>query len=520
MGMHGSASALQVEKPREKDALPGDSQFAHRNLTYTIYALALATAISIWFIAIRAPLWIDETGGYWQICAGFSQIWPRHFVTLSSPEHAFILWFSTKLIGTSEVALRIPSLIAMLGAVYALYLAARELFDRDIAIIAAIVFCLHPVIVFESIDARPYAFGALMVNITILILLRLRNNNSNWLAALFGIAAGCIVWFQDLFVVILPALVICFFVVKNCDRKTLWRQFGIALSAFTLAFLPVIPIMLFLVRTSKTHVVELSPTPADLLRLFAPGWLIVGVCVTGFIAFLMHASGRQRNSSNRLEPSHLLICASLAFIPSLFLYGVSVETSVHPFLPLRHCLDAIPGIALCWAFILSRVGSRILRLLFMVSLVAVTAFFQFSSPLARLHNPSWRDALQYAEKNASTDQAPVMICSEFPESDFVTMPVDSPKSSKLFSPLSYYKVSVPVIPMPRELNDEAIRIGSSFLHEAAGKHERFLVLARRSSDKTLDWLTQIAAATYSVRQLGELDGVVVLEFVPRQSNAL
>jgi hypothetical protein len=246
----------------------------------------------------------------------------------------------------------------------------------------------------------------------------------------------------------------------------------------------------------------------------------VGVCVTGFIAFLMHASGRQRNSSNRLEPSHLLICASLAFIPSLFLYGVSVETSVHPFLPLRHCLDAIPGIALCWAFILSRVGSRILRLLFMVSLVAVTAFFQFSSPLARLHNPSWRDALQYAEKNASTDQAPVMICSEFPESDFVTMPVDSAKSSKLFSPLSYYKVSVPVVPMPRELNDEAIRVGSSFLHEAAGKHERFLVLARRSSDKTLDWLTQNAAATYSVRQLGELDGVVVLEFVPRQSNAL
>ena len=80
-----------------------------------------------------------------------------------------------------------------------------------------------------------------MVNITILILLRLRNNDSNWLAALFGFAAGCIVWFQDLFVVIFPALVFCFFVVKNCDRKTLWRQFGIALSAFTLAFLPVIP---------------------------------------------------------------------------------------------------------------------------------------------------------------------------------------------------------------------------------------------------------------------------------------
>jgi hypothetical protein len=513
----GSPSNLQVEKSQGTDALPGDPQFIQGLVVYTIYALALAAAISLWFIAIRAPLWIDETGTFWQISAGFSQIWPRHSLTLSSPEYASFLWLSTKLIGTSEVALRIPSVLAMLGAAYVLYLAARELFECDIAIAAAILFCLHHVIAFEAIDARPYAFGALAVNTAILILLRLRNNNSNWLAASFGIAAGCIVWFQDLFIVILPALALCFFIIKNCDRRTLWRQFGIALSAFMLAFLPVIPAILFLVRTSKTHVVEPAPILQDLLYLLAPGWLVVGSCVTGFIAFLVHAARQQRNSSSRFEPSHLLICASLALIPSLLLYGVSVETSVHPFLPLRHCLDAVPGIALFWAFVFSSFRSRILSLLFTVTLLAVTAYAQFTSPLARTHNPSWKDALQFAEKNATTDHAPLMICSEFPESDFVTMPLDSPTSSKLFSPLSYYKVSVPVVPMPRELNDEAIRVGSSFLHEATRKHERFLALARDSSDETLDWITQNAAATHSVRRLGKLDGVVILEFVPRAS---
>ncbi len=69
---------------------------------YTIYALAVAASVSTWFIALRAPLWLDETGTYWQINAGFSQIWPRFFLTLSSPEYAYILWLSTKLIGTSE----------------------------------------------------------------------------------------------------------------------------------------------------------------------------------------------------------------------------------------------------------------------------------------------------------------------------------------------------------------------------------------------------------------------------------
>ena len=76
---------------------------------------------------------------------------------------------------------------------YLLYCAARELFDRDVAIIAAIVFCLHPIIIFASIDVRPYAFAALAINASILALVHLRHNNSNWLAALFGLLAACIV---------------------------------------------------------------------------------------------------------------------------------------------------------------------------------------------------------------------------------------------------------------------------------------------------------------------------------------
>src|ERR1035438_9165669 len=308
------------EEPQEKDLLPGDRRFVWGYVAFAIYTLALAASISTWFIALRAPLWVDETGGYWQIVAGFSEIWPRHFLTLSSPEYACILWLSTKLIGTSEIALRVPSLLAMLGAVYVLYLAARELFERDIALIAVLVFCLNPVVAFEAIDARPYAFAVLVSNAAILILFRLRRNNSNWLAALFGIAAACIVWFQFLYIDILPALLLCFFAIKQCDRKTFWKQFAIALTAFTLTFLPVIPLMLFLFRTSKTHVVEVTPNLQNLLWTLAPGWLLIVFCACGFIAFLDHAAGPRHDSSNRFETWRLLLCASLALIPILILY--------------------------------------------------------------------------------------------------------------------------------------------------------------------------------------------------------
>jgi hypothetical protein len=60
-----------------------------------------------------------------------------------------------------------------------------------------------------------------------------------------------------------------------------------------------------------------------------------------------------------------------------------------------------------------------------------------------------------------------------------------------------------------------MRTGSLFLVDAVKKQQRFLALADRRSYKTLDWLSQSAAATHTVRNLGVYDDIEVLEFVPR-----
>ena len=475
---------------------------------YAIYYLALAVAISIWFIAIRAPLWLDETGSYWQISKGFSGILSRQVVTF--PAYSYILWLTTKIIGNSEIALRIPSILAMLGAVYLLYLAARELFEREVAFIAVIIFCLHPIVIFESIDARPYAFAVLATNAAILILLRLRSSSSNWLAALFGLMAAWIVWFHYLFGAILPALILCFFLSKTCDRKTLWRQFGVTVAAFALASLPMIPGLLFLFHTARTYVYESAPNLSDLVWTLAPGYLLHIFAITALITAVRTRSNQQVH----FEGWQILFCASLALIPVLILYGVSAWTPIHCF-ALRHRLDAIPGIALCWAMLLSPFRSRAVRLLFCVVLVASTAYSYYSSPSSRQHGYTWKYALEYAEKNASADNAPVVLCSAFVESNPLTRPLDVEKDSGFFTPLTYYRLSVPVVPLPMALNDEAIKDGSRFLQEAALKHERFLALSEIRSSKTLDWLSSSAAATHSVRTLGVFGGIKVLEFVPR-----
>jgi hypothetical protein len=99
-------------------------------------------------------------------------------------------------------------------------------------------------------------------------------------------------------------------------------------------------------------------------------------------------------------------------------------------------------------------------------------------------------------------------------------PIETVKDSFFFAPLTYYKLSVPVVPLPRLMNAEAIRVGSQFLREAAQKHMRFLVLGDRIVNSgTLDWLSHNAAATHSIHKLVEFDQFEVLEFVPRAGTA-
>jgi hypothetical protein len=481
---------------------------------YAIYFTALAVSILIWFVAIRTPLWLDETVSFYLIRGGFAgiisrQVWP------DSPVYSCLLWLWTKALGTSEISLRISSVLPMLAAVYLLYRAARQLFERDIAIIASVIFCVHPIIISASIDIRPYAFAALAVNATILVLVLLRHNQTNWMAALFGLLAAGIVQFQLLFASILPALAICFVALKLGDRKVLWRQLSVALVSFTVAFLAVIPRLQYMAHTSRTHVFSPAPT------LFELGSTLTlhGLALVLLLLMLIAARTRQLNQQSPADRWTVLLCLSLALVPILILYGLSIGTSIHVFVP-RYRLESVAGIALSWALLASRLNSRVLRLLFCAVVVTVTWYRYMVYPPHSTY--TWKYALQAIEKNASADGAPVLICSDIPEADYMRMPTgEAIEESGVLPPISYYKITVPVVALPRALNTEAMRAGSEFLQQATQHHERFLAAAFAESYATLDWLSTQAAPGYDVRKLGNFDGVKVLEFDPRmQTDAL
>lgn len=477
-------------------------------LAKLVYPVSLLASLSIWLLAVRAPLWLDETLSYWQVSGGFWKIWSRSAQMPSSIGYLYTLWVAKSVLGSQEIALKIPSTLAMLGAVYFLFRIAHELFDQEIAFLTCIFFCTHSGVVFAATDARPYAFALLATNLAIFVFILWMIRNQMKYAVLFGAAAAGILYFHYLFGVILPAFAIYYLAMRGRSIRADGRQLAAALGTFTLLASPLIVRVASLYQTRQAHVVLEPPHTLVALMTFVPKKILIGFFITLFLAALV----RKVKLPGRDCYPAVLICPMLALVPGGILYGISAVTPMHLFIP-RYCLVVVPGAALTWGLLTSRIDSRLLRQVFGTGLVAFTVYVSFASPYTRKHELTFKPAFEFVNANVAQDKAPVLICSAFIESDYEPMPAPTSENA-LLSQTSYYRLDGPTVLLPIDLNDETIRVASPSIQAAAQGRQRFLVIAGPASYSTLEWLASYSRGTFAPRVMGDFGGIVVLEFLP------
>ncbi len=480
----------------------------HERFAFVSLGLALAGAIAIWLIPIRTPLWFDETISYWETAAGLREIWSRQPILF--PAYAHIFWLTKTIFGSGEVTLRLPSVFAMLAAAAVLYRIAREFFTREISLIATVIFALHPIVSFAAIDARPYAFGVLAVNCAIYSLLLWRRRPTLPLAIALGLFSALIFYFHLILSVVLAALALLLFFDSRREKRP-YAQLVWSFAVFALLMVPVVPRLARLFDNSAVHVYQSAPTIVDFAGTFAPEYLFMLLGATALLA----AAVRKFVSPSDEPAFTAFACLTLAVVPLGILFLVSKATPVHVFVQ-RYRICAVPGIALCWALLLSRIDSRLIRIGFCFAALATFAAIKFDAPT---HLHSWRDATLVVNRYEQGAKVPVLVCSELPESNFEPPPSD-PLNSASYAQFSYYKLSAPIVPLPRSLNDRAKNQIQRFLANARPAHEPFLVMGWDESLPTLNWINQSASEVYSHRLLGVFDGIWVVEYAPLPASHL
>lgn len=203
-----------------------------------IPALCGLAALAAFLVGIGGPsLWIDE-GHTWQYAhEPLGAMLSTVISSTNAVEAAYyaVLHFWIGVAGDSEVALRLPSALAMAIAVWAASKTAGDGAGSRTAAIVGFVLIALPGVTRYAQEARPYAFAVAAVAVSTFMLFRgLTQNERRWWV---GYASALVVvgYFHLLSLLVVPGQLIAVLLI---DRGRL-RSFAVAAGAAFMAVLPV-----------------------------------------------------------------------------------------------------------------------------------------------------------------------------------------------------------------------------------------------------------------------------------------
>lgn len=155
-------------------------------------AIAIAAAIRL---ALPRGLWLDEAISVHQAHLGLGAMLQELAQTDRHPPlYPLVLWATVHLGGTSDLALRLPSIVAGVLVVPALFALGRELYDRRTAVLAALLGAISPLLVWYAQEARMYGFVTLFAVLAVLGAARAMRNGRVLDWALYALAASLLLW--------------------------------------------------------------------------------------------------------------------------------------------------------------------------------------------------------------------------------------------------------------------------------------------------------------------------------------
>jgi dolichyl-phosphate-mannose-protein mannosyltransferase len=467
-----------------------------------------------WVLPFRDGFWLDETGTIWSIEAGFKNIMARCMLWPSqTPAYAAIAWLMYKIGGPNTVLLRLPSFLAIAVATYLIYRLADRLVAPEAGWPAAIVFASIGSVSFAASDARPYAIATLSTVAATFLLVRWLDSGKISDSFLYCLAAAISAYMHPLFATALLAQLIYASYRAGTEKRVSLGQLCLAGGLVILLLLPFTIYMLAVMKTAHSHSFVGTPAPYDVFALLAPPVLVGGVLGALLLGTL--TGKRVAVALPAIDPSSLLLFASTALVPAALLYAVSVTTSVKVFLP-RYALPCEIGVALFAGWLLAGIISSRSRAAVVGAVVLATLFCAPGTHF--LHGGDWRAAMKSVNATVSGSDAPVLVRSDFPESEPFDWLDNEARKSYIFAPLQVYPSVAPVVPLPMNLTPDV----SQYLNRVVPRLEQSnrFILVNMGDTSYQNWLQgRLSGEGFERRRIGWFGGSLTADLYARDNRS-
>jgi mannosyltransferase len=359
------ATMLLPKSPSEEEAERKLRRAAwHRRIATGAPALV---TLALCLIGLTGPgLWADELATWGMTTVSWAEMWRQLDGTDATigPYYILIrLW--TAVFGDSDLALRLPSVLAMVATAAVVGRIGIRLGSPRIGLLAGLTFAILPITTRFGQEARPYALATLAAAVATLLLVRMLEGFTLGVALAYTVAVAALGAMNLVALLMLAAHGLAVLILK---RKLLWRWTPSALAGVAL----LMPVILVGRRQQGSQVgwiplTDLHEFEAYGLRFF--GGTLIGGAV---IALGLAAVSRERGA---------VVAASLAVVPAGLLLALGSVTHLWQ---QRYVLYTIVG----WAVL---IGLLLARQRPVAAVAAVVAMAALALPdQAEVREPAYR----------------------------------------------------------------------------------------------------------------------------------
>lgn len=152
------------------DTQDADPQKAFVDHSLLIIALVMGAFFRIYHVGLPS-LWLDELITYWVSSGtGWTSIITRSHCAFYSPLFGLIERAMLALFGRSELALRMPSVLAGIVSIPLVYRLGVQFFNRQVGALSSLMFAVNVDQIYYAQQARPYAICVMFTLISMMTL--------------------------------------------------------------------------------------------------------------------------------------------------------------------------------------------------------------------------------------------------------------------------------------------------------------------------------------------------------------
>jgi hypothetical protein len=454
---------------------------------------------------LRSGFWLDETGTYYVISGTWHQFLERMNVAIQSPLYCGMLWLVYHGVGSSELILRMPSILAMALAAFLLYRLTARLVVPAAGLTATLIFIALPDVGHLAFEARPYSLSMAVVLASILYFWRWLDKRCRLDGAL------CIVFLAAAFYSHptsgLMAFVYALLIAREAlsERALAWKQIALGAAELGVLCFPILPY--YRSAASRASTLSFAATPGWMWFFdFFPG-ITASALIFGVAFLYLIFSNVEWCAPLVSRRSGLMITTWLTLPPGI-LFVVARLTPAKLF-DGRYYAYTLPAVALVHAIFVCclKHGRQRITLVSVAALSLVIA--TWSTTLWPYVDVDWRETTGVLRQQAYAPDTPIFVHSGFIEANSLQWLNDDVRRGFLLAPVHMYPVPGAIVALP----DGPGSVFDDYMADAVrglGSRDEFFLVERGYLWQ--QWFRLRYASTFKAETLPRGRGALITRF--------